>query len=147
MGCSGGDRCRDTRDRGRGRHVVARRATSWQSGPAATAAAAGLMTRKLSVPEAVWPFSNPSDDGRFLAGMVTATGDAAIVDLATGRLSRARNGARRLKAMAMLRWASLSPDGTTVAVDWHHRPRRQSLRLARADGSRPRLLIDAPGDV
>ncbi len=114
-------------------------------GAAPGAVSAALTTRKVELPDGVWPFSNPSDDGRFVAGMVEETGDAALIDLATGTyrpLGMERGGSS--DGYASL--GALSPDGTTVAVDWHD-DRGGSLRLARADGRPPRVLSEPPGDV
>ncbi len=113
--------------------------------PPNAAIPAGLTTRKVEPPDAVWPFSNPSDDGRFVAGMVTETGDVALVDLTSGTY-RALGMGRGDFTDGYASLGSLSPDGTTVAVDWHD-DRGGSLRVVRADGSLPRVLIDAPGDV
>ena len=70
-----------------------------------------VIARKLPAPGDISLFSNPSDDGRFVAGMVNATGDAAIVDLATAQyrpleVRRAAPGDGYASlAGALIRWA------------------------------------------
>jgi serine/threonine protein kinase/Tol biopolymer transport system component len=118
-------------------------ASGRQPGDPSTASP-GLIARRIEPPDAVWPFSNPSDDGRFVAGMVTETGDAAIVDMTTGGYRALGVGSDIDKGYASL--GALSPDGTTVAVDYHD-DRGGSLHVVRTDGSRPRVLIEAPDDA
>jgi len=115
------------------------------SNASVAASVGGLVTRQLTPPSGVWAFSNPSDDGRFKAGMVTDTGDVALIDLATGT-SRALGLGRGDYSDGYASLGILSPDGTTVAVEWYHE-NQGSLRLIRSDGSGRRDLIPAPADV
>ena len=115
-------------------------------GTPATVAASGLTTRKLSVTSDVWPFSNPSADGRYMAGLVGRTGDAALIDLAanTYRPLGLKHGEND-DGYASL--GIISPDGTAVAVEWAGSDNRCSLRLVRSDGSGRRDLITGALDV
>jgi Tol biopolymer transport system component len=116
-----------------------------RAGQGTTAASAAALTaRRVDPPPEVWPFSNPSDDGRFVAGMVNETGDAAIVDLVTGQFRPLGIGFSQDEGYASM--GTLSPDGTVAAIDYHTE-RGGNLYVVRADGSRPRLLIEAPSDV
>lgn len=107
--------------------------------------AAQLTARRLSVPSAVSAFSNPSDDGRYVAGMVNRDGDVAIVDLATGDYRALRMG-RGDGSDGYASLGALSPDGRLVAVDWYN-DRDGSLRVVGTDGTLPRVLVDPPRDV
>lgn len=107
--------------------------------------AAQLTTRRVRIPDGVFVFSNPSDEGRYVAGMVLEDGDAAIVDLSTGDVRALRMGpGDGSDGYASL--GALSPDGRFVAVDWY-KELDGSLRIAGIDGTRPRVLVDPPGDV
>jgi serine/threonine-protein kinase len=116
----------------------------WRNG-SIRAAAAGLSTSRLTVPAGVSLISNPSDDGRYIAGMLTATGDAALVDLVTGE-HRALHVGRGDGSDGYASIAALSRDGRFVAIDWYN-GRDGSLRVVGTDGSSPRVLVDPPGDV
>lgn len=105
--------------------------------------AATLATRLIHVPEGVWLFSNPSDDGRYAAGMITETGDGAVVDLSTGETHPLGIGTYD-EGYASL--GTLSPDGQWVAIDWHQ-GLAGTLVLARADGHERRVLVDSVEDV
>lgn len=112
--------------------------------PANLAAASGLAVRQLfAFPSEFWPFSNPSADGRFMAGMMTGTGDVGLIDLTT-RQYRALGMQAGNNGYASL--GALSPDGTWVAVDWYEGP-HGSLRVIRSDGTGLRTLVLPPGDV
>jgi WD40 repeat protein len=106
--------------------------------------AAQLTARRVSSPAAVFAFSNPSDDGRHVAGMVYDGGDVAIVDLATSDY-RALHMGRGDGSDGYASLGALSPDGRLVAVDWY-RDRDASLRVV-GDGAPARVLVDPPGDV
>jgi len=113
------------------------------SNPAAVAGQ--LSARRVSSPAAVLAFSNPSDDGRYVAGMVYEGGDVAIVDLATGDYRALHMGSGDgSDGYASL--GALSPDGGLVAVDWYN-DRDGSLRVVGTDGTPARVLVDPPGDV
>jgi WD40 repeat protein len=115
------------------------------AGPGSPVVIAELTARRLSVPSAVFAFSNPSDDGRYVAGMVHEDGDVAIVDLATGGYRALRmGGGDGSDGYASL--GALSRDGRLVAVDWYN-GRDGSLRLVGTDGMPARVLVDPPGDV
>jgi serine/threonine-protein kinase len=107
-------------------------------------AAAALSARRVDAPAGIWVFSNPSDDGRFAAGMVNETGDAAFVDLVTGDYRPMGIGFSQDDGYASL--GALSPDGTAAAIDYHN-DRGGNLYVVRRDGSRPRMLSEAPVDV
>ena len=111
----------------------------------AASSVSGLVTRKLIQSDDVWPFSNPSDDGRYKAGLVTATGDVALVNLTTGT-SRALGMGRGDYSDGYASLGILSPDGTAVAVEWYHE-NQGALRIIRSDGSGKRDLIPAPAEV
>ena len=113
--------------------------------PDDAAALTALTTRKLSPSDAVWPFSNPSDDGRFVAGRVNDTGDVAIINLLTGSY-RALGMAQPDDPDGYASLGTLPGDGTAVAVDWHDK-RGSSLRVIGTDGSAPRVLIGSASDV
>lgn len=115
------------------------------NGQTASAAAAGLTTRRLSPPGAVSIFSNPSDDGRYVAGMLEENGDVAIVDLVTGDY-RALHMGRSDGSDGYASLGALSRDGNLVAVDWYNE-RDGSLRVVGTDGAPARVLVDPPGDV
>jgi Tol biopolymer transport system component len=112
--------------------------------PDGQAAPTALTSRRVDPPPEVWPFTNPSDDGRFVAGMVSETGDGAIVDLATNEFRPLGIGTDQSQGYASM--GLMSHDGSTVAIDYHD-DRGGNLYIARADGSRPRLLLEAPTDV
>ncbi len=104
------------------------------------AAVATVTARKMLAPAGVSVLSNPSDDGRFVAGMVNETGDAAIVDLANGTYrplgivnADGSNGYASITA--------LSPDGNAIAVALYL-GYKGSLHVIRADGSDHRVLLD-----
>jgi Tol biopolymer transport system component len=106
---------------------------------------AQLTARRVSVPSAVFAFSNPSDDGRYVAGMVYEDFDAAIIDLATGDYRGLRMG-RGDGSDGYASLGALSPDGRFVAVDWYNE-RDASLRVVGTNGTPPRVLVDPPGHV
>ena len=107
--------------------------------------AAQLTARRLPSPAAVFTFSNPSDDGRHVAGMEYDGGDVAIVDLSTGN-HRALHMGRGDGSDGYASLGALSPDGRLVAVDWYN-DRDASLRVVATDGTPARVLVDPPGDV
>ncbi|MGQ0735014.1 MAG: protein kinase domain-containing protein [Acidobacteriota bacterium] len=113
--------------------------------PGAPPVAAELTARRVAVPDNVMPFSNPSADGRYVAGMVYDSGDAALVDLVTGDY-RALLMGRGDGSDGYASQGALSHDGRFVAVDWYNE-RDGSLRVAGTDGAPARLLVDPPGDV
>ena len=119
-----------------------------RGGKASTAAlnsAAGLTNRKLTLSGDVWAFSNPSADGRFMAGMVGKTGDVALIDLATNAYRPLGLGRGEYQdGYASL--GILSPDGKTVAVEWYH-DGKGSLRLIQTDGTGQRDLIPPPAEI
>jgi eukaryotic-like serine/threonine-protein kinase len=108
-------------------------------------AVAELTSRRVSTPDGLLPFSNPSDDGRYVAGMIYESGDAAIIDLATGDYRRLHVG-RADGSDGYASWGALSPDARFVAVDWYN-GRDASLRVVATDGTAARVLVDPPGDV
>jgi Tol biopolymer transport system component len=111
----------------------------------AAAAAGDLTARRLTVPDKVTLFSNPSDDGRFAAGMTLDDGDVAIVDLLTGDYRPLHMGpADGSEGYASM--GALTPDARYVAVDWYDE-RDGSLRVVATDGGPARVLVDPPGDV
>lgn len=112
--------------------------------PDAPAGPTALTSRRVDPPPEVWPFSNPSDDGRFVAGMVTETGDGAIVDLAMGSFRPLGIGTDHSQGYASM--GVMSHDGSMAAIDYHD-DRGGNLYIARTDGGRPRLLLEAPIDV
>ncbi len=114
-------------------------------GPTAIGGSAALTTRKLNPSGEVWAFSNPSDDGRYMAGMVTNTGDIALVDLETGTYRPLGLG-RGDYSDGYASLGIISPDASVVAAEWYHE-NRGSLRLIRTDGTGRRDLIPAPADV
>lgn len=121
--------------------------TSGPDGGAAAAATAAtsVSMRKLALVPSVSRPSNPSADGRFFAASSTTSGDAVIVDLATGTARPL--GVDRLPPSDGRGYASitvLSPDATMVAVNWWQDD-HGALRIVRADGSGLRTLVD-PGD-
>lgn len=108
-------------------------------------AAGQLTTRRLSSPAGVFPFSNPSDDGRYVAGRIDEGSDVAIVDLTTGNYRALHMGlGDGSDGYASL--GALSADGRLVAVDWY-RGHDGSLRVVGTDDTPARLLVDPPGDV
>ena len=115
------------------------------SSQSAEPSTSGLVTRKLVRDEEVWAFSNPSDDGRYMAGLVGATGDVALIDLTTGA-SRALGLGRGDYSDGYASLGILSPDGSAVAVEWYHE-NQGSLRLIRSDGSGRRDLVPSPAEV
>jgi Tol biopolymer transport system component len=104
-----------------------------------------LTTRRLSSPAAVFLFTNPSDDGRYVAGMLNENGDAAIVDLVTGDYRALRLG-RGDGSDGYASLGALSRDGRFVAIDWY-KEQDASLRVVATDGTGARVLVDPPGDV
>ncbi len=106
----------------------------------------GLSTWKMVLTDDVWAFSNPSADGRYRAGMVTRTGDAALIDLVANTYRPlGLGGGEYGDGYASL--GILSPDGTAIAVDWYNNDNKGALRLVRSDGSGRRDLIPAPVDL
>jgi Tol biopolymer transport system component len=104
-----------------------------------------LTTRRVSTPDGVFLFSNPSDDGRYVAGMINESGDAAIIDLAAGDYRPLHIG-RGDGSDGYASLGALSPDGRFVAVDWYNE-RDASLRVVGTDAAPARVLVDPPGDV
>jgi Tol biopolymer transport system component len=103
--------------------------------------------RRLVPPKGVDLLSNPSDDGRFIVGEASGTGDAAIVDFATGEyralgVGRLDKNPEDGTASA----AALSPDGTAIAVNWSYGD-RGVLRLVRSDGTGLRTLVEPAGEA
>ncbi len=104
------------------------------------AAALTVTAKKMTPPPGIFVMSNPSDDGRYAAGMAIETGDAAIVDFSAGTYhplgilneDRTNGGVGNV---------ALSPDGTTVAVAWYLRD-KGSLHVVGADGTGHRILLD-----
>lgn len=111
---------------------------------ASATAGSALTTRRIDPPRDVWPFSNPSDDGRFVVGMANDTGDAVLVDLVTGEFRTLGLGHSHEDGYASM--GLISPDGRVVAVDFHD-ARGGHLYVVGADGGRPRMLIRPPADV
>jgi Tol biopolymer transport system component len=109
-----------------------------QAGPTA------LTSRRLDPPSGVWPFTNPSDDGRLVAGVVEETGEAALVDLTTQEVRRL--GVCGDDGQSYASMGLMSPDGRFAAIDCHD-DRGGNLYIVGTDGARPRLLQEAPGDV
>lgn len=113
------------------------------SGGAATApnaaALATITARKILPPAGVSVLSNPSDDGRYVAGTVNETGDAAIVDLTTGTYRSL--GISNPDLSGYTSTTALSADGTTIAVSWYV-GYKGALHVIRADGSGHRVLVD-----
>ena len=103
-----------------------------------------LTTHRADPPPEVSPFTNPSDDGRFVVGMVNETGDAAIVDLTTRQFRPLGIGLNQDEGYASM--GALSADGSVAAVDYHTE-RGGNLYVVRTDGGRPRLLVEAPADL
>ena len=117
-----------------------------QAGSAAANPIAGLATRKLTISSDVWPFSNPSADGRFMAGVIGKTGDVALIDLATNTYRPLGLGRGEYEdGYASL--GIISPDGSAIAVEWYDQENHGALRLIRADGSDRRDLIPSPAEV
>ena len=117
------------------------------SGAPPELASTSVTMRRLSSLPAVWGLSNPSDDGRFAAASTLESSDAAIVNLATGEFRAL--GIDRLDSSGEGGYASstvLSPDGTTVAVNWWTEE-RGTLRIVRVDGSGLRTLVDSGRDA
>ncbi len=118
----------------------ARRGDSGSGVPAQLAATTSVTMRRLSSVPAVWGLSNPSDDGRFAAASTLESSDAAIVNLATGEFRAL--GVDRLDSSGEDGYASstvLSPDGTTIAVNWWNEQRgtlRKSCASMAADCAR-----------
>jgi eukaryotic-like serine/threonine-protein kinase len=117
------------------------------SAPSATtqnAAGALVTARKILSPPGVSQLSNPSDDGRYVAGMVIETLDQAIVDLTTGTyralglIKEDPNGYSSI--------STLSPDGSTIALAWYS-GYKGSLHVVRSDGTEHRVLVDDAQDV
>jgi serine/threonine-protein kinase len=118
---------------------------SGMANPQTGTIAGGLATQKLAPTGDVWAFSNPTDDGRYMAGMVGQTGDAALVDVATGTYRTLGIG----RGDYSDGWATrgiISPDGSTVAIEWYV-DNVGSLKLVNADGSGRRDLVPPPADV
>ena len=112
----------------------------------APAVLTSVTMRRLALSAGVELLSNPSDDGRFVAGTTNDTGDAAILDLTTSEFRALDVG--RLDANPEDWFASrtvLSPDGTAIAVNWWGG--RGVLRLVRSDGTGLRTLVDTGGDA
>jgi Tol biopolymer transport system component len=114
--------------------------------PGSQAVAGGsVLLRKLEPASALSVWSNPSDDGRYVAGFVNISGDAGIADLVSGQ-SRALGMGRGDGSDGYASITVLSPDASMVAVDWHDAV-RGSLHTIRSDGSGHRVLIDSGADV
>jgi serine/threonine-protein kinase len=110
-----------------------------------SAAAMELTARRVTVPDKVFVFSNPSDDGRYVAGRTTDDGDVVIVDLSTGEY-RPLHMNRGDASDGYASLGTLSPDARYVAVDWYSED-DGSLRVVGTDAAGARLLVDPPGDV
>ena len=113
-----------------------------QTGADTASPLAGLTVRKLSDRDDFWAFSNPSDDGRVVAGLVTQTGDVGLMDLTSGQY-RALGMGRGDYSDGYASLGAVSPDGSFIAVDWFD-DEGGSLRLIRADGTGARILVPGP---
>jgi Tol biopolymer transport system component len=123
--------------------------TAFGQGSAGTppaAAAADVTARKISLPETMMLFSNPSDDGRFVAGTMIDGGDVGIADLTTAKAKPLGMG-KGDYSDGYASITALSPDGSTVAVNWFDNDNRGSLRVIRADGTGSRVVIDGVADA
>jgi Tol biopolymer transport system component len=107
-------------------------------------AAALVTARKILPPPGVSQLSNPSDDGRYVAGMVIETGDQAIVDLTSGTFRAL--GLTKENPNGYSSLSTISPDGSAIALAWYV-GYKGSLHVVRADGSDHRVLVDDAQDV
>lgn len=108
----------------------------------------GIVVRELSDAENLADAGAPSPDGRYLAYTDWATSDIAIRDLSTGESRRLTMAGRQQKPIQFGMDPAFSPDGKSVAFEWHD-PSSQSyydLRIVPADGSAPpRVVYDTAG--
>lgn len=117
------------------------------SSAAATGSAVGLTVtaRRITPPPGMWVNSNPSDDGRYAAGMELETGDAAMVDYTTGTY-RALGIINADRTNGYASSTAISPDGSQIAVAWFLGD-QGSLHIVGADGSGHRVLIENATDM
>jgi len=114
------------------------------SGAAAAGFGTGLTTQKVASLGDVFAFSNPTDDGKYMVGMVGKTGDVALVDMATGA-SRPLGMGRGDYSDGYASLGIISPDGRMAAVEWWDET-VGSLRLIGTDGKGLRDLLYKPLD-
>src|SRR5215472_5218128 len=103
-----------------------------------------LATRRVWAGPDVNVWGSLSPDGRYLSCVDLATGDLALRDLATGKMRRLTNEGSSTE-LADLRGSAISPDGKEVVYNWFNKDGSPDLRIARVDGSAPRILYGDKG--
>jgi Tol biopolymer transport system component len=103
-----------------------------------------MVTRRVWAGPDVNVGGSLSPDGRYLSCVDLATGDLALRDLATGKMRRLTNEGSSTE-LADLRGSAISPDGKEVVYNWFNKDGSPDLRVARVDGSAPRILYGDKG--
>ena len=95
------------------------------------------LTAAGSEPRLVWSAANtnllggPSQDGRFLSFVDTATGDLALLEVATGKSRRLTTNTPGSGQFAY--FSSISPDGKRIAYAWFNEEKFYDLRVLNID--------------
>jgi Tol biopolymer transport system component len=112
-----------------------------QRGSAARAAGSSTAIRKVAVPAGYMFLGGPSLDGTLLS-ISDATGNIAVVDLATGEARRLTSDAvMESKASQYAEWSAISADNRFVAYSWYALDGSYEIRIVDMDGRRPRVLL------
>ncbi len=106
----------------------------------------GLMVRKIWEGPEVDLMGEPSPDGKYLSFMDVNTGNLALYEVATGKISLLTKNATWDDPNQFVEHSRWSPDGKQIVFDWFNEdnPGWIDLYIVNRDGSEPRKLWSNP---
>lgn len=111
--------------------------------PALAMPASSVLTRRITEDANVDVLGTPSSDGRFLSTTDWSTGDAVLVEVATGQKRPVTNKGGWQESSEFAQFPAISPDGKRIAYSWFNKDNRFDIRVINTDGSSSRVLFSS----